>query len=87
MVRLILVLVLAAAGCSASAPPASSSSDRDVDAACANLARIGCPEGLDPTCAATIRRASRVLDVRAPCLAIATTPEAARACGSVTCQE
>lgn len=54
--------------------------------ACANLARLGCPEaspgdaGL--SCAQTLARAASLAEVPTACLSTASTVDAARACGS-----
>lgn len=55
--------------------------------ACANLAKLGCPEGVDEACAATMQKAqeARLVDLKPACLAGAASVEAARSCGSVTC--
>jgi hypothetical protein len=57
-----------------------------ITAACANLAKLGCPEG-GTSCVATIQHASSagVTDLKPACLAAATSQDAARACGTVTC--
>jgi hypothetical protein len=57
---------------------------------CGHLAMLQCPEGLDSQCMAQIVELFRLQDagrVRfdAACLERATTPEQARACGSILC--
>ena len=65
--------------------PAPSTS---AEAACANLARLQCPEGLRLDCAAVVQKASetRITDLNVGCLIEAPTVEAARACGTVACR-
>jgi hypothetical protein len=55
--------------------------------ACANLAAQGCSEGLDATCAATMRSAQekKLTDLRPECLAQAASAADVRACGTVEC--
>ena len=67
---------------SASVPPAD-----PVTAACANLARLGCPEGKAAACVATMghAQAANITPVNPACLAAASSPAAARACGFVAC--
>ena len=57
------------------------------DDACSVLAAAGCPEGQDPTCAATMRRtdAKGITIVPLSCLTGAHTASQIRACGFVTC--
>ena len=57
------------------------------DDACAVLARLGCPEGKAPNCAATMRHADEgaLTVVPLACITSATTVPAVRACGFVRC--
>lgn len=52
------------------------------DIACLNLVAVGCPEGADPSCAATMRQAhnARVTDYSPWCVATQKTAEDIRAC-------
>ncbi|MCL2779616.1 MAG: hypothetical protein FWD73_16620 [Polyangiaceae bacterium] len=55
--------------------------------ACANLRRLGCAEGNDDSCVATIEhvQSARITDLHPDCLAEASTKAEARACRSVVC--
>jgi hypothetical protein len=55
--------------------------------ACANLAAIGCKEGLAPSCTTACEHAqeARITDLHPACLAAAKTKASARACRSVAC--
>ena len=56
--------------------------------ACANLAGLGCSEGVDASCAATMQATDgKVVDIKAACLAAAKTVGDVRACGTVECVE
>lgn len=78
--------VVLLANCQATAPTPIPVDAGTVAAACANLAKLGCPEG-GASCVATIQHASSVgvTDLKPACLAAAMSQAAARACGSVTC--
>lgn len=90
---------LAAAGCHPNppAPPPQPDADagQEEDAgpdgssryarACEALRAAGCPEGVDPECAAVLARGDKVLNMRPACLAGAKSAAEARACGSVRC--
>jgi hypothetical protein len=79
------ILVLLLLGCAhANVLPSG-----DCQTACANLDRLGCPEGKDPLCASTCVKVQSqgLTDVHPECLAAAASPEAARACGTVTCSQ
>lgn len=71
--------------------PAPAPPSPQTTAACANLAKLGCPEGADPACPAALARGAALghgfYTVQMPCLAAAETPAAARACSPqfVTC--
>ncbi len=56
--------------------------------ACDNLAALECPEGRDPSCAATCQKVQdgRLTDFKPECLATAKTQAAAVECGTVTCR-
>lgn len=66
-------------------PDASDAAASNCAVACANLAALGCREGIDANCAATCQRSKALTDIKPDCLAAAITKESARACGSVTC--
>lgn len=51
--------------------------------ACANLARLGCPEGQNATCEATCQHMQTIADMAPGCLADAGSVDAALACGSL----
>lgn len=55
--------------------------------ACANLARLRCPDGLEPNCVATCVHAqlSGLTDLHTACLARAVSLQAAIGCHSVKC--
>ena len=81
-----LVLAAATAQCAekAAAPaPAADAGAPSESAVCANLARVGCPEGEDPLCPQVFAHA---LHAPVDCLLAASSAEAARACGFVRCQ-
>ena len=68
-------------------PPAKDVSGERFAVACANLRKLGCPEG-EPnargvTCSASLERASHLAPVDAGCLSNATDVDAVRACGGV----
>jgi hypothetical protein len=67
--------------------PADAAPSTIAEATCTNLARLQCPEGLRPDCAAVVQKAidTRITDLKLGCLAEAQTVDAVRACGSVTC--
>ena len=86
VVWMIALLLGGFAGCVTVAPvPVSTAGCAE---ACANLARLKCPEGLDVSCTASClsAQAARLTDLKPACLASADSIEAARACGTVTCQ-
>lgn len=58
------------------------------EAACANLARLQCPEGLRLDCVVVLQKAitTRIADLKPECLSTAATIEAVRACGTVSCK-
>lgn len=103
-----LVVVALVAGCKgpvapgpdadASAPDAATPASMDAGpptrcvAACANLRRLGCPEGEERDaggCGAVCGHAaaSRSFDLKPDCLAKAATVDEARACGTVLCRK
>lgn len=55
--------------------------------ACANLASLGCPEGVAPDCVSVCdhTQATKLTDFKPDCLAAAKSQAAAKACGSVSC--
>ena len=60
-------------------------------AACANLIKLGCPEGLEDagqgcTSVCEHTQSSKLFNMKASCLAAAKTKTEVKACGSVTCQ-
>jgi hypothetical protein len=65
-------------------PVASSPCER----ACANLAFLKCPEGLDTACVQVCTRTqgSGITDLKPECLAKATSQYEAEVCGSVRCR-
>lgn len=74
-------------------PPAQSPkvpTDGTCDAACANLARLGCPESRPNskgmTCSAICERASLLRDMSLECVANAPDQEALLECGTVRCR-
>jgi hypothetical protein len=53
---------------------------------CAHLVALGCSAGVSCQCSGTFMKAEREgLDLKANCLGMALTKEAARACGTVAC--
>jgi len=82
----VITVMLSVSSCS-SGPSAIPVTAATITAACANLAKLGCPEG-GSSCAATIEHVSSVgvTDLKPACLATATSQEDARACGTVTCE-
>ena len=83
-----LVLTLANECVHATAPPVTvgdAAPPSPCAAACANLARLQCKEGLDPTCAVVCEHASMMTNFHAGCLASATSKVDARLCESVDC--
>ncbi len=76
-------------------PPATADAGADVpapgtaaEAACANLARLQCPEGLRLDCVVVVQKAmeTRITDLNVGCLIEAQTVAAVRVCGSVRCK-
>jgi hypothetical protein len=63
--------------------------EKVAQAACANLARRGCPEGLRDNCEVVVQKAidTQVANLRLECLIGAKTQEAVRACGTVSCAQ
>ena len=59
----------------------------DYEAACANLARIGCLDGAATNCAATLQQMAtdRLTNLNVSCLTSAQTKSGAVACGGVVC--
>lgn len=57
-------------------------------AACANLSRLGCAEGMAGNCAVTIDHVTetRLTRIDVACLSAATSKAAVRACGGVKCE-
>ena len=57
-------------------------------AACDNLAQIGCPLGSNPACAGTLETMAeeRLTNISIPCLTTAKDSAAAVRCGGVSCQ-
>ena len=55
--------------------------------ACASLRSLGCREGVAVNCVATCEHveSSRLTELHVGCLSVASSKEAARACGSVAC--
>ena len=54
--------------------------------ACANLAGLGCWEGIDDTCTSTMQKDDgKVVDIKVSCLAAAKTVGDVQACGTVAC--
>lgn len=68
----------------AGAPPAPPPTAEQ--AACDNLARVGCPEGEDPLCVAVLTRGETLTKVPLACLAGAKSAAAVQACGFVRCK-
>lgn len=69
-------------------PPATADAGSIVEAACANLARLQCPEGLRLDCVTVAQKAVdlRTTDLKLGCLVGAQTVDEVRACGSVSCK-
>lgn len=55
--------------------------------ACTNMAKLGCPEGVNANCVDVCNhaQASGLTNLKPDCLASAATVAAAKACGTVTC--
>jgi len=60
----------------------------DTVQACANLAALGCAEGVDASCVSTFDRivSARLILIDPSCLAAARSKADARACGGVECR-
>lgn len=58
------------------------------EAACANLARLQCPEGLRADCVPVVQKTidTRITDLKLGCLIGAQTVAEVQACGSVSCK-
>ena len=91
MRRFIFALTVSFCGCGATCatgiqpgpqppPPAAT--------ACDNLARLGCPGGIDSTCVVILQQMvdQHMTRIDLGCLTGAQTQDAARACGGVTCR-
>lgn len=59
------------------------------EATCANLQRLGCPEGLRPDCVVVVQKTIdlRTTDLKLDCLIAAETIAAVQACGTVECRQ
>lgn len=70
-------------------PPPSDDFMVDAEAACANLRRLGCPEGQGSvagvSCAVIVVRASALRSLPLACWTNAQTTVEAKACGSLRC--
>lgn len=74
-----------AASTTTSAPTSPAPPPSVLSAACTNLAKLGCPEGKDPKCVEVLGRLQGVSPIKPDCLAGASSPTVARACGGVSC--
>ena len=85
-----LGLVMSVPSCAhvPSPPPTVTDAGPPYQAACANLAAIGCSDGLDPTCAAILEQMTvgRIIKDSTACLATAPDVAAAIKCGGVSCK-
>jgi hypothetical protein len=89
--RFLGALLLACVGCVTPGPtptPTPGPDPTDYSMVCQHLADLGCPEGKAPECAVAFARIQegKMSDLAPACLMAATTPVAARACGSVLCE-
>jgi hypothetical protein len=86
-----VAISLALVGCPPPQPDTPPSDDlaADAEVACANLRRLGCPEGSGAvggqTCAVIVVRASSLRPLPLACWTEATTVTGAKACGSLRC--
>jgi len=79
------VLLWLSYGCASPQPVPTPQPDPAIyQAACDQLATIGCPEGAMPNCAAVLQSAqeAHLTNLRPTCLAAAQSQDAARACGT-----
>jgi hypothetical protein len=90
---LVLASLLFALGCQSCAhtinpSPPPTDAGPSYEAACANLAAIGCPVGTAAPCATTLQQlvSDNVIAISVSCLTTAKDADAARACGGVTCR-
>lgn len=87
----IAVVATALLGCPPPAPEPPPSDDLTVDAeaACANLRRLGCPEGQGSvagvSCAVIVVRAAALRSLPLACWTSAQTTVEAKSCGSLRC--
>lgn len=69
--------------------PLPKGTDALADSACANLRRVGCPEGFGSvggaSCTAVVLRASELRALPLECWTTAETSAAAKACGDLRC--
>ncbi|MGA9210472.1 MAG: hypothetical protein WB347_21940 [Terriglobales bacterium] len=79
------LLSVGASKCSSSSTPDAGTTI--CQAACANLATLGCAEGIDPTCVTTCTSAQTrgLTDLKPACLAAAIGVGDVQACGTVAC--
>ena len=79
-----LLFALALASCATTPTPIPSA---DYAAACSNLARIGCQDGVPASCPAILEQmvTARLTNVNVACLISAATVQEARGCGGVRC--
>ena len=84
--RAAFALLVSLVGCATTPTPVPDVTDYSM--VCQHLADLGCPEGRAPECAAAFGRiqGGRLSDLQPACLMGATTPDTARACGSVLCE-
>ena len=82
MKRLFFAVLLAS--CATTPTPVPSA---DYAAACSNLARIGCQDGVPASCPAILEQmvTARMTNVSVSCLISAGNVEVARGCGGVAC--
>lgn len=91
MRTLIVTLAVALIGCPPPRPEPAPSDDLmvDAEAACANLRRLGCPEGhgsvAGVSCPVIVVRASALRPLPLSCWTSAATVIEAKTCGSLRC--
>lgn len=94
MIRRILVaacagVIVAACHREPTELPLPKGTDALADSACANLRRVGCPEGLGSvggvSCKAIVLKASELRALPLECWTTAETSAAAKGCGSLRC--
>lgn len=85
----ICVAWLGYVGCAHTTPtPTATDAGVTYEAACANLAAIGCADGVAPNCASVLQQTvvERMTTTSVACLTSSKSLDEARACGGVRCQ-